>query len=140
MLQISLTNDHLLAAKQQPYQTAYLLTKNTEGFSGKKKKARRMGQLAERKKPRQKRPQLSQLELACCDQDNSAITNIRAGMCWPNQLSHHQCLQRACFGQCKNWHALIKPIQSSPTFTAGMLWSMLELACFDQANSSRHQC
>ena len=29
------TNHHLLAAKQEPYQKVYLLTKNIEGFSGK---------------------------------------------------------------------------------------------------------
>ena len=35
MLHIPPTNSHLLAAKQKPYQQAYLLTKNIEEFSGK---------------------------------------------------------------------------------------------------------
>ena len=38
MLHIPPINHHLLAAKQQPYQKAYLSTKNTEDFSGQKKK------------------------------------------------------------------------------------------------------
>ena len=38
----------LTAAKQEPHKNAYLLTKNTEEFSG--KKDRRMGQQAEKKK------------------------------------------------------------------------------------------
>ena len=36
------TDYHLLAAKQEPYQKVYLLTKDTEEFS--EKKVRRMGQ------------------------------------------------------------------------------------------------
>ena len=36
MLHIPAINYHLLAAKQEPYQKAYLLTKNTEEFLGKK--------------------------------------------------------------------------------------------------------
>ena len=35
MLHIPPTNYHLLAAKQEPFQKAFLLTKNTEDFSGK---------------------------------------------------------------------------------------------------------
>ena len=35
MLHIAPTNLHLLAAKQEPYKKAYLLTKNIEEFSGK---------------------------------------------------------------------------------------------------------
>ena len=37
MLLIPPTNYHLLAAKLEPYQKAYLLMKNTEEFSGEKK-------------------------------------------------------------------------------------------------------
>ena len=36
MLHVPLTNLLLLAAKQEPYKRAYLLTKNIEEFSGKK--------------------------------------------------------------------------------------------------------
>ena len=35
MLHVPLTNLHLLAAKQEPCEKAYLLTKNIEEFSGK---------------------------------------------------------------------------------------------------------
>ena len=45
MLHIPPTNLLLLAAKQEPYKNAYLLTKNTEEFTG--KKVKRMGQQAE---------------------------------------------------------------------------------------------
>ena len=50
MLHIALTNLLFLAAKQEPYKKACLLTKNIEEFSG--KKFRRMDQQAE--KDRQK--------------------------------------------------------------------------------------
>ena len=43
MLHSPQTNYHLLTAKQEPYQKAHLLSKNTEEFSG---KVRRMGQQA----------------------------------------------------------------------------------------------
>ena len=45
MLHIPPTNCLLLTAKQEPYKKAYLLTKNSEKFSG--KKFRRKGQQAE---------------------------------------------------------------------------------------------
>ena len=48
MLHISPTNLLLLAAKQEPYNKAYLLTKNIEEFSG--KKFRRKDQQAEKDK------------------------------------------------------------------------------------------
>ena len=48
MLHISPTNLLLLAAKQEPYNKAYLLTKNIEEFSG--KKFRRKDQQAENDK------------------------------------------------------------------------------------------
>ena len=51
MLYVPPTNLLLLAAKQEPYKKAYLLTKNIEEFSG--EKIRRMGQQVE-KKMRQK--------------------------------------------------------------------------------------
>ena len=51
MLHIPLTNHHLLAAKQEPYQKACLLTKNTEEFSGKK----RLGEWATRQKKREEK-------------------------------------------------------------------------------------
>ena len=41
------TDQLLIAAKQEPYKKAYLLTKNIEEFSG--KKLRRMDQQAEKK-------------------------------------------------------------------------------------------
>ena len=47
-LHIPPTNLLLLAAKQEPYKTAHLLTKNTEEFSG--KKFIRKGQQAENDK------------------------------------------------------------------------------------------
>ena len=47
MLHIPPTNLLLLTAKQEPYKKAYLLTKNIEEFSG-KKKCRRKGQQAEK--------------------------------------------------------------------------------------------
>ena len=40
MLHIPLTNSLLLAAKQEPYEKAYLLTKNIEDFSGKSSEER----------------------------------------------------------------------------------------------------
>ena len=48
MLHIPPTNLFLLAAKQEPYENAYLLTKHIEEFSG--KKLRRKGQQAENDK------------------------------------------------------------------------------------------
>ena len=48
MLRIPPTNCLLLAAKQEPYKKAYLLTKNIEGFFW--KKFRREGQQAENDK------------------------------------------------------------------------------------------
>ena len=48
MLHIPSTNCLLLAAKQEPYKKAYLLTKNIEEFSG--KKFRRKGKQAENDK------------------------------------------------------------------------------------------
>ena len=47
MLHILPTNYHLLAAKQEPYQNAHLLTKNIIVFS--EKKVRSMGQYAREK-------------------------------------------------------------------------------------------
>ena len=47
ILNIPLTNYHLLATKQESYQRAYLLMKNNKEFSG--KKVRRMGQQVEKK-------------------------------------------------------------------------------------------
>ena len=44
MLRMLWTNYHLLAAKQEPYQKVYPLTKEKEDFSAKKKEVRRMGQ------------------------------------------------------------------------------------------------
>ena len=49
VLHIPLTNLLLLAAKQEPYRKAYLLTKNTEELSGKSS-----GEWASRQKKRQK--------------------------------------------------------------------------------------
>ena len=46
MLHIPPTNLLLLAAKQEPYKKSYLITKNTQEFSG--KKVRRMGQQVEK--------------------------------------------------------------------------------------------
>ena len=43
MLHIPPTNSHLLAAKQKPYQQAYLLTKNIEEFSGKREDRKNTG-------------------------------------------------------------------------------------------------
>ena len=43
MLHITPTNSHLLAAKQKPYQQAYLLTKNIEEFSGKREDRKNTG-------------------------------------------------------------------------------------------------
>ena len=48
MLHIPPTNCLLLTAKQEPYEKAYLLTKNTEEFS--EKKFRKKGQQAEKDK------------------------------------------------------------------------------------------
>ena len=48
MLHIPPTNYHLLAAKQEPYQKAYPLTKNTEEFSW--RKSQENGPCAEEKK------------------------------------------------------------------------------------------
>ena len=53
MLHIPPTSYHILAAKQEPYQKAYLLTKNIEEFS--EKKARRMGQYAGKKREEKKK-------------------------------------------------------------------------------------
>ena len=47
MLHIPPSNLILLAAKQEPYKKAYLLTKNTGEFSG--QKFRKMGQQAEKR-------------------------------------------------------------------------------------------
>ena len=53
MLDIPPTDYHLLAAEQEPYQKAHLLTKNTEEFSG--KKVRGMGKQTEKKEDKTER-------------------------------------------------------------------------------------
>ena len=50
------TNYHLLTSKQETYQKAYLLTKNTEEFSG--KTIRRMGQSKEKREDRQSKSEV----------------------------------------------------------------------------------
>ena len=52
MLHTHPTIYHFLAAKEEPYQKAYLFTKTIEEFSGEKKTVRKLGQQAEKRQDR----------------------------------------------------------------------------------------